>query len=109
VDNHGKGERFSPTDLVATALASCLLTTLAIAGRIHEFNIDGAECEVQKIMSTEPPRRISEIVINISFPKSGPYSEKEKIKIKHIADSCPVALTLHPDCRQTLHFNWPNE
>ena len=108
VDNHGKGARFSPTDLVATALASCLLTTVAIAGSAHGINIDGAICDVEKIMSADP-RRIGEIVINISFPESKPFTDKEKTKIQLIAHKCPVALSLHPDCKQTLNFNWPAE
>ncbi len=106
VDNHGKGERFSPTDIVATALASCILTTLAIAESTHDINIDGAICEVEKIM-TSNPRKIGEIKITMSFPGCGPYTDKEKIKIKHIADTCPVSQTLHPDCKQTIIYNWP--
>ena len=108
VDNHGKGERFSPTDLVATALASCILTTLAIAESTHDINIDGATCQVEKIM-TSSPRKIGEIVVTMDFPNSGPYSDKEKVKIKHIAETCPVHQSLHPDCKRTLIFNWPNE
>ncbi len=107
VDNHGKGERFSPTDLVATALASCMVTTLAIAESTHDINIDGAECQVEKIM-TSNPRMIGEIRVIIDFPKTGPYTEKEKIKIANIANTCPVYLSLHPDCKKTITFNWPN-
>ena len=108
VDNKGKGERFSPTDLVATALATCILTTLGLAEDTHHLNIDGAECEVEKIMASNP-RRISEIVINLSFPMSQPFTEKEKIKIEHIAVTCPVHQSLHPDCKRTINFIWPGE
>ena len=108
VDNHGKGERFSPTDLVATALASCLLTTLAISGKTHDLNIDGAECEVEKIMIPSP-RMIGEIKINISFPKSTAFSDKQKKIIEHVANTCPVHASLHPDLKKTYTFNWPNE
>lgn len=106
VDNMGKGERFSPTDLVATALASCILTTIGIAAPVHELDIDGAECEVTKIMVADP-RRIGEIVINMSFPKSKPFTEKQKTKIEHIAYTCPVFASLHPDLKKTMTFKWP--
>ncbi len=106
VDNMGKGERFSPTDLVATALASCILTTIGIAAPVHELDIEGAECEVTKIMVADP-RRIGEIVINMSFPKSKPFTEKQKTKIEHIAYTCPVLASLHPDMIKTMTFKWP--
>lgn len=108
VDNHGKGERFSPTDLVATAVASCMLTTMGIACNTHGINIDGAECEVEKIMATDP-RRISEVKVNMSFPASGPYTDKEKKIIETAARNCPVVVSLHPDCKKTLTIKWPNE
>jgi putative redox protein len=103
VDNHGKGERFSPTDLVATALASCIVTTIAILA--PTINTIGATCEVEKIM-TANPRRIGEIIINISFPQSGPYTDEEKARLKHIAETCPVHQTLHADCKRTINFIW---
>jgi putative redox protein len=105
VDNHGKGERFSPTDLVATALATCIVTTIGILA--PSINIDGAECMVEKIMVSDP-RRIGEIVVNISFPKSGPYSDQDKSRLEHIANTCPVHQSLHPDCKRTIIFNWPS-
>lgn len=108
VDNHGKGERFSPTDLVATALASCILTTLDIGRSIHGYNIDGAECMVEKIMVPDP-RRIGEIKVHMSFPESKPFTEKEKTIIERIARTCPVVESLHPDCKKTITFTWPGE
>ena len=104
VDNHGKGERFSPTDLVATALATCIVTTIAILA--PSIDITGAECRVEKIM-TPTPRMIGEIVVTIDFPKSGPYSEEEKKRLEQIATNCPVHKSLHPDCKRTIVFNWP--
>src|ERR1700761_2983045 len=80
-DNQGKGEAFSPTDLLAEALASCILTTMAIAGNTHGINIDNTQCEVTKIMAPNP-RRVAEVVINLKFPLA--YSDKEK-KILEIA------------------------
>ncbi len=103
-DNHGKGDRFSPTDLVATALASCIVTTIAILA--PSINIEGAECSVEKIM-TSSPRKIGEIIVTIDFPKSGPYTDDEKKRLEQIATSCPVHQSLHPDCKRTIIFNWP--
>ena len=104
-DNHGKGERFSPTDLVATALAACIVTTIGILA--PKIDITGAECMVEKIMASNP-RKIGEIVVTISFPKSGPYTEEEKKQLEHIAITCPVHQSLHPDCKRTIIFNYPN-
>ncbi len=105
-DNKGKGERFSPTDLVATALATCILTTLGIAAPIHDLDIDGATCDVTKIMASDP-RRISEIVLVFRFPRSKPFTDKQKLKIEHIANTCPVFYSLHPDMVKTMSFIWP--
>lgn len=104
VDNHGKGERFSPTDLVATALATCIVTTMAIAA--PSINIVGAECMVEKIMVANP-RRIGEIVVTISFPSGSQYTDQEKSRLEHIAITCPVHQSLHPDCKKTINFIWP--
>lgn len=105
VDNKGKGERFSPTDLVATALATCILTTMGIAGDTHNINIDGTECDVQKIMASDP-RRISEIKIDLRFPAANNYSDKEKVILERIAHTCPVAISLHPNLKQTISISW---
>jgi uncharacterized OsmC-like protein len=104
-DNHGKGERFSPTDLVATALGSCILTTMAILGNNHGINVDGAECSVEKIMVSNP-RRIGEIRIVLDFTHCNPYSDHDKVMLEHIAHTCPVAASLHPDLVQSLVFKW---
>ncbi len=104
VDNQGKGEAFSPTDLVASALGSCMLTIMGIAGREHGFSIDGAEAGITKIMASNP-RRISEIHIQIDFPDL-PYSEKHKTIIERISKTCPVALSLHPDLKQHIQLNF---
>ncbi len=108
VDNHGKGERFSPTDLVATALAACIVTTMGILGKNHDINVDGAECMIEKIM-VKDPRRIGEIKIDIDFTKCMTYTEKQKTLLEHIAKTCPVFESLHPDCKKTLKFIWKNE
>jgi len=108
VDNKGKGERFSPTDMVATALASCMLTTIGIAANTHNFSIVGAVCDVEKIMYPDP-RRIGEIRIAFHFPKGMAYSVKEKTIIERSALTCPVHISLHPDLKKTVTFNFPNE
>ena len=104
-DNQGKGERFSPTDLVAAALATCMATTMGIAARTHGIDMDGTTCEVQKIMASNP-RRIAEIKVHIQFPKDKQYTDKEKQILEHTARTCPVGISLHPDCKQTLSFDW---
>lgn len=105
-DNHGKGERFSPTDMVAVALASCIVTTLGIAAPNHGLELDGAACDVTKVMATEP-RRIGEIIIVLRFPKSAPFTEKQKQVIERIANTCPVYHSLHPECKKSISFVWP--
>lgn len=105
VDNHGKGERFSPTDLVATALAACMVTTIGIANTTHKIDIAGADCMVEKIMVSNP-RRIGEVKVILNFPAWQSYSEKEKQILERIALTCPVMESLHPDCKKTLSFNW---
>ena len=105
VDNQGKGERFSPSDLVATALASCMLTIMGIAARTHEINIGGTECDVEKIMGTNP-RRITEVKINMQFPLDQAYTDKEKKLLEHAALTCPVIESLHPDLKKTVSFLW---
>ena len=104
-DNHGKGEAFSPTDLVATALASCILTTIGIVAMRENFtDIDGATAEITKVMYAEP-RRIGEILIKITFPALQ-YTDKEKKIFEHTAHTCPVSKSLHPDLKQVIEFIW---
>ncbi|PQJ12419.1 osmotically inducible protein OsmC [Flavipsychrobacter stenotrophus] len=106
VDNHGKGERFSPTDLLATALASCMVTTMGIACLTHNINIDGMECDVEKIMVANP-RKVGEVKIDMRFPQSKPFTDKEKKILETAAINCPIMESLHPDCKKTLNITWP--
>jgi uncharacterized OsmC-like protein len=106
LDNNGKGERFSPTDLVATALASCMCTIMGILARNHNINIDGVSCEVEKIMAANP-RRIGEIRVQLTFPENQTYSEKEQHMLERAALTCPVFESLHPDTKKTVSFIWP--
>lgn len=103
-DNHGRGEAFSPTDLLATALGSCMLTIIGLAAKTHGFNIDGTELETTKIMATDP-RRVGEVVLTFNFPKNN-YTEKERKIIEAAAKSCPVAQSLSEKLVQTVNFNY---
>jgi len=103
VDNNGKGEAFSPTDLLATSLANCMLTVMGITSLAHAIELDGTMAEVTKVMA-EAPRRVSEIHIEFNFPNS--YSDKQKKILEHAALTCPVAQSLHPDIKKVVNFNW---
>lgn len=104
-DNHGKGEMFSPTDLVATALGSCMISIMGIVAMREGITpVDGTTAEITKVMYAEP-RRIGEIHVRLTFPK-GNYSDKEKKMYEHAAHHCPVAKSLHPDLKQVVEFIW---
>lgn len=105
-DNHGKGEVFSPTDLCATSLAQCMLTTIAILGKDKGINIEGSYAELQKIMNPKP-RKIAEIVCDLYF--HGSFSDEEKAYIENTAMNCPVALTLSPEVKKSVTFNYPDQ
>jgi len=104
VDNKGKGQYFSPTDLVAGALGSCMLTIIGIKAEEHGFNINGTKAAITKVMASNP-RRVSEIIIVFTFPSNN-YTEKEKQLIINSARTCPVAKSIHPDIKQSLTFNF---
>lgn len=105
-DNHGKGEVFSPTDLCATSLAQCMLTTIAILGKDKGINIEGSYAELQKIMNPKP-RKIAEIVCDLYF--HGSFSDEEKAFIENTAMNCPVALTLSVEVKKSVTFNYPDQ
>ena len=105
IDNQGKGEAFSPTDTVATALASCLLTIMGIKARDLNVDIKNTTAEVAKTMASKP-RRISEIQITVNFTKS--YDQRIKKILEKAALACPVSNSLHPDLKQNILFNWPS-
>ncbi len=102
VDNRGRGEYFSPTDMVAAALASCMLTIMGISAREHDFSIEGVTCKIRKIMA-DKPRRIGEVIIELDFTMRD-YSDKQKRLLEHISRTCPVALSLHPDLKQSVEL-----
>jgi uncharacterized OsmC-like protein len=103
-DNRGKGEFFSPTDLLATALGSCIMTIMGIKARDNNIDIEGTQVDVTKIMASDP-RRVAEVIVEFTFPKKG-YSEEEKQLVESVAGISPVPLSLHPDLVQTIRFNW---
>jgi uncharacterized OsmC-like protein len=100
LDNKGKGENFSPTDMVAVALGSCIFTIMGIAAREHSFSIDGSTCRITKIM-TESPRKIGEIRIEFDFT-GNEYSEKQKKILDYCVKTCPVALSLNESVFQNV-------
>ena len=102
VDNKGKGEYFSPTDLVASALGSCIFTIMGIAAREHGFSMDGSSCNITKIM-TDNPRKIGEIRIEFDFT-GNEYSDKQKKILEYCVKTCPVALTLNESVFQNVHL-----
>lgn len=104
LDNQGLAEAFSPTDLVATALASCMISIMGIKARDMNVNIDGTEADVTKVMASDP-RRIAQVKVVIRFPK-GNYSDKEKTVLENAARTCPVAKSLHTDIVQDVTFEW---
>lgn len=103
VDNHGKGENFSPTDLVATALASCMLTIMGITSNAHGINIINTHAEVTKIMVANP-RRIGRIEVTIYVEGQEVFSAKEKMILQHAAMTCPVFESLHTDIQKVITF-----
>ena len=103
VDNHGKGEAFSPTDLVATALGSCMLTIIGIVAKKDNINIEDTTVEARKMMS-ETPRRIDEI--RVSFVFRNILDEEQRKKLERAARTCPVSASLHDDVKETIEFNY---
>ena len=103
IDNEGKGEAFSPTDIIATGLANCMLTIMGIVAKRKSLDIEGTKAEVTKIMGTEP-RRISEIKIDFFFPKS--YDKNSKQLLQTAAINCPVAKSLANSLTQTINFHY---
>lgn len=101
LDNHGKGEAFSPTDLVSAALLSCMMTVIGIMANTHQVDVSGMSGEVLKVMGTDP-RRITEIHIQLRFPRD--YKEHDRVLIERTARTCPVAKSLHPDLIQDIQF-----
>jgi putative redox protein len=103
-DNQGRGESFSPTDLVATALGACMLTIMGIAARSQNIDISGATASLEKEMTATPPRRIERLTVKIYVPHSP--SPANKKKLERAAHTCPVHKSLHPDVQIPIEFTW---
>lgn len=104
LDNKGRGENFSPTDLLAASLGSCMITLMGIAANTHMIAFSGASMKITKIMEKNP-RRVGEVIIDLNMGKNH-LTEKEQKILELAALTCPVALSLHPDLKQTVNFNY---
>jgi putative redox protein len=104
VDNQGKGEQFSPTDLVATALGTCMLTTMAIVGNRLGVDIKGSSVHVEKHMAQLPVRRIAKIVVH--FKMQGVIDPNLRTRLESAAHACPVHHSLHPEIEYDMQFQW---
>lgn len=106
-DNHGKGERFSPSDLVATALGNCMLTIMGIKAREMNVDLTGTTLDITKIMASEP-RRIGGVKVLFHFPEGLKTNEKQRTILERAAMTCPVIESLNPDMQKEVEFNWNN-
>ena len=103
-DNMGKGEAFSPTDLVATALGTCMLTTMGIVAQRNNIDITGARVRVTKEMVSQPARRVGTLGVEIVMPKA--LGDEDRQRLENAAHTCPVAKTIHPDVKVPVTFKW---
>lgn len=103
-DNQGRAERFSPTDLVAAALAACMMTVIGIHARQRGWDLAGMRADVLKMMGG-PPRRISRIEVRLHMPIA--LAPVDRLEVESLARGCPVARSLHPDLMTAIHFEWP--
>ncbi|MDQ3047413.1 MAG: OsmC family protein [Bacteroidota bacterium] len=103
-DNNGKGEAFSPTDLLATSLGCCMTTIMGIVAARHEMNIEGLQVEITKVMESNP-RRVAEIIVDFRFPENQ-FDEKQMELLKNAALTCPVAKSLSAELKQTVNFSF---
>ncbi len=104
IDNQGRGESFSPTDLVATALGTCMLTVMGIMARTLQLDITGTTATVEKEMTTSAPRRIASLAVKIHVPRA--LSPENQQKLERAAHTCPVHKSLHPDIHTPIEFTW---
>jgi len=104
VDNHGKGESFSPTDLVATALGACMMTIMGIAAERHGLDLTGMKAETEKVMSTDPPRRIASLKTRLTLPL--PPDHPQRQLLEQAAHTCPVHKSLAAGIDAPIEFVW---
>ncbi len=103
-DNQGQGAAFSPTDLLATSLGSCIMTIMGIVARDNHIDITGTEIDITKIMANDP-RRIAGVVVEFHFPDRN-YTDKQKELIASVTQTSPVPLSVHTAMKQTIKLNW---
>lgn len=107
VDNHGRGEAFSPTDLTCASLGSCMLSIMGIKADQHQLDITGTRVAITKHMAPEGPRRIGRIVLEFTMPAAtAAFTARDREVLERAALTCPVALSLHPDIAQDVQFRW---
>lgn len=104
-DNKGKGERFSPTDTVCVALATCIVTTMALKANDMNIDLSGTSIAVTKHMLSDP-RRIGKIDVILNFPASLQLDEKDSTILQRVGNNCPVMKSLHPDLEVNVEYNW---
>ena len=104
-DNRGKGERFSPTDTLCVALATCIITTMALKATDMGIELANTSIELTKHMQPEP-RRVAKIDVIIHFPGTLHLQEKDRTILERVGDNCPVAKSLHPDLKVHIEYNW---
>jgi len=104
VDNQGRGESFSPTDLTATSLGTCMLTTMGILAKNLDVDLTGATAIVEKEMSSTPPRKISRLTVSIRIPRK--ISPENQQRLENAAHTCPVKKSIHPDIETPIEFVW---
>lgn len=103
-DNHGRAERFSPTDLLGVSLASCMATTMSIKGRPHGWRLEGMKVQVEKYMSSEGPRRMVRLPVTLIMPSDFPAGDRALAE--EIAATCPARISLHPAIEVPVTFIW---
>ena len=102
-DNQGKGERFSPTDLVATALSTCMLTIMGIVAERHGWRLEGCSARVEKMMSREAPRRIAKLTVWLTLPAD--LNDQQRSVLQRAAETCPVKVSLEGAIPMELHWS----
>jgi putative redox protein len=106
-DNGGRGEAFSPTDLVATALGACLTTVMALCARRTGLDLDGTRVRIVKEMTADPVRRIGALTATVTFPGGRGFSTDDRARLEHSANTCPVKQSLHPGVKVDIRFEYP--
>ena len=104
IDNQGRGESFSPTDLIATSLGTCMLTTMGIVARTLNVDLTGATAIVEKEMTSTAPRKINRLIVSIQVPRTTTPENQERLE--NAAHTCPVKRSIHPDIETPIEFHW---